>query len=486
MVKNFYIAEKMATSREVYSEDDNFIIGDDFITDRFRREARQLHLSAFPRIRREAHFTRYRNSFLKCGLDQTHDQIEQGRKLRLAETERARAAVLKQEENRRKHRCDILLCYPTNGKLVRKDGTGERTGSESRVVKGVGEQDSSLGVASSSSSRASPVSGSRGSAEKQELTTATIPRLIISPRSTSDDERCSFESNQNSRKDLPLKGGAHCGENDSPTVGRKQLNKRLSVGASRFSRTPYASYASGKHDLAGNHDRRLSAAASRLSLAPLAAENRDFVDKPVETTLKIPSLHVTSLKSDRKDSFGSSIVVVEKAGRGENPIEGRAKSSRNSSVIRNRAQKEVETDPDNRQGDGIKELNKRTHSASVSESDSESSLSWRSCMVSRVSRKSVSPTLTESQESHKNKAQTQSAHERWMWEEFDKIMQGFADLLQIEYKSVNFKNKRKAVEKDMKQIKPPLQNVAPNYSLNNPMTPLYFRFGISDRIVFRC
>lgn len=94
----------MATSREVYSEDDNFIIGDDFITDRFRREARQLHLSEFSRTRREAHFARYRNSFLKCDLDQTNDRIEQGRKLRLAEMERARAAVLKQQENRRKIR----------------------------------------------------------------------------------------------------------------------------------------------------------------------------------------------------------------------------------------------------------------------------------------------------------------------------------------------------------------------------------------------
>ena len=110
----------MTTAREAYSEDDNFLIGDDFITNRFRREARQLHLSEFPRTRREAHFARYRNSFLKCDLDQTNSRIEQGRKLRLAELERARAAVLKEDEKRRGNRRDIPMSSPKSGNESRK------------------------------------------------------------------------------------------------------------------------------------------------------------------------------------------------------------------------------------------------------------------------------------------------------------------------------------------------------------------------------
>lgn len=73
------------TFRDVYSEDNNFLIGEDFITDRLRREARQLHLSKFKTTRREAHFARYRNSFLKCDLERTNDRIEQERQLRSAE-----------------------------------------------------------------------------------------------------------------------------------------------------------------------------------------------------------------------------------------------------------------------------------------------------------------------------------------------------------------------------------------------------------------
>jgi len=114
----------MASSQDVYSEDDNFLIGDDFNTDRHRREARQLHLSQFRTTRREAHFARYRNSFLKCDLDQTNDRIEQERSLRSAEMERARVAIVKQAENRRKvirHRLsetDAMMSSATDGKLV--------------------------------------------------------------------------------------------------------------------------------------------------------------------------------------------------------------------------------------------------------------------------------------------------------------------------------------------------------------------------------
>ena len=73
-----------------------------------------------------------------------------------------------------------------------------------------------------------------------------------------------------------------------------------------------------------------------------------------------------------------------------------------------------------------------------------------------------------------------------MWREFDKVMQGFADILRFEHKSVNLRNKDETdVLKDENPIRPwpPVQNAT--HSHNNPMTPLYFRHGISDRIVFR-
>ena len=115
---------RMASSQDVYSEDDNFLIGDDFNTDRHRREARQLHLSEFRTTRREAHFARYRNSFLKCDLDQTNNRIEQERHLRSAEMERARAAIVKQAENRRKVKRyslsenDAMISSATDGKPI--------------------------------------------------------------------------------------------------------------------------------------------------------------------------------------------------------------------------------------------------------------------------------------------------------------------------------------------------------------------------------
>lgn len=148
----------MTTAREAYSEDDNFLIGDDFITNRFRREARQLHLSEFPRTRREAHFARYRNSFLKCDLDQTNSRIEQGRKLRLAELERARAAVLKEDEKRRGNRRDIPMSSPKSanesGKMSKVDTKSKGSLSGRRVTKEF-QQDSCPKISLRSSSRVS-------------------------------------------------------------------------------------------------------------------------------------------------------------------------------------------------------------------------------------------------------------------------------------------------------------------------------------------
>jgi len=83
-------------------------------------------------------------------------------------------------------------------------------------------------------------------------------------------------------------------------------------------------------------------------------------------------------------------------------------------------------------------------------------------------------------ESHAKKTQTQSAHERWVWTEFDKIMKGFADFLQIEHKSVKLRGEA-AADHDTK-TRPP-----PNVTLNsrNTLSPFFFRHGVSDQIAFR-
>ena len=80
------------------------------------------------------------------------------------------------------------------------------------------------------------------------------------------------------------------------------------------------------------------------------------------------------------------------------------------------------------------------------------------------------------------KIKTKSAHERWIWGEFDKIMKGFADFLQIEHKYVRVNMKQEAaMEKDVR-TKP-----AQKISLNSMQTlsPLFFRYGVSDQIAFR-
>ena len=80
------------------------------------------------------------------------------------------------------------------------------------------------------------------------------------------------------------------------------------------------------------------------------------------------------------------------------------------------------------------------------------------------------------------KIKTKSAHERWIWGEFDKIMKGFADFLQIEHKYVRVNMKQEAaMEKDVR-TKP-----AQKISLNSMQTlsPLFFRYGVSDQITFR-
>ena len=577
----------MATSREVYSEDDNFIIGDDFITDRFRREARQLHLSEFSRTRREAHFARYRNSFLKCDLDQTNDRIEQGRKLRLAEMERARAAVLKQQENRRKIRRESRDVIE---KMIRTSSGGNAKQSPGLEE---GKPGSSLSSSSSSSSRTSSATSKCDSTERRELTNPAISRLHGSSAMSFGDEdkgivngsnvhvenqerktanslndesvdsktnrggtkatdhgqqtkRLSVGSSrasevagkQNKRLSLPasssLRASAVAGQRDlagkqdkrhsitvsSPSLGSNVVGKgdlagkhektgfnipsssslrasavvgKRDLSAKKGKRPSLPSSSSGKsevlgqNDLAQKQDKRLSVPAKSAPRAsPTLAGEHDLAGKHEQKIARTPSLYVTSpMGDDRRSSFGSNLVVpVEQVGERDNSNEAKAKSSRDSvsSLTTSCAEKAMEPDLDN-SVEGAKESKKRAHSASVYETGSKAAtFRTSSSRISRVSRKRVSPVLTESDA---KKAQTQSAHEQKIWKEFDKIMQGFADFLHIEHKSVNMKSKGEAVvEKDTKPVKPS-QNLTSLNSRNHPMTPLYFRYGISDRIVFR-
>ena len=96
----------MSSFDYVYLEDGNILIGEDLMTERLRRELRQLHCSKFRRTRQEAHFIRYRNSFLKCELDRTNNRIDLQRRMKSEERERAMGTLLKQLEYRGKMNLD--------------------------------------------------------------------------------------------------------------------------------------------------------------------------------------------------------------------------------------------------------------------------------------------------------------------------------------------------------------------------------------------
>ena len=531
----------MATSRDVYSEDDNFLIGDDYLTDRLRREARQLHLSKFSRTRREAHFARYRNSFLKCDLEQTNDRIEQGRKLRLAELERSRAALMKKEKGRKKIRResrDLFIEKQTKGDPL-NTGSGD---------KNMNVQDekrrSGFTIASPSRSRATSVKEDHDSEERHDqLTLATKPVLQITSSMSSRDDRGSSDGinvsvnehakqtnvlaesrenkrgvhgiegcngirqnkilsvansssswsselsgarNKNRKPSVEVSSPAQASsvardyivlenQNNISTVAGKQENQ-LTVTSMNPSR---ASSMAAKRHLSGKQDKTPSRIPSRMSAV---TEKGNLVGTHVNATSTMPKLLVTrsiATSNYRRNSFGSNFVVVEKAeAQRKNSLSSSAKSL--SDFASNHAEKTAETHPshENESGaGGAKESKSRIYSAALSEAGSEDT-----SQISRTSRRTVSSALSELQEASTNnlKAQTRSAHERWIWTEFDKIMEGFANILQIEHKSVNLKNtttkSEGVVEKDTK----------PPNTHRNPMTPLYFRFGISDRIVFRC
>ena len=174
------------TSRQVYSEDDNFLIGDDFMSERLRREARQLHLSKFPRVRREAHFARYRNSFLKCDLYQTNDRIEQERKLRLAEIESAQAAILNQSRKKTRRGSQEIVCEKNTGTGL----INARTRNGSREV---GDKDSQ-GFLRSTSTMSSSLAENSNCVESQENTIVAKPRLqVTSSMSFNRDTKIAIE-----------------------------------------------------------------------------------------------------------------------------------------------------------------------------------------------------------------------------------------------------------------------------------------------------
>ena len=346
----------MASSQDVYSEDDNFLIGDDFNTDRQKREARQLHLSQFRTTRREAHFTRYRNSFLKCDLDQTNDRIEQERRLRSAEIERARTAIVKQVESRRK-----VKRYSLN------------------------ENDATILSA-----------------------TGGKPIILI--------------NNITSSREAEYKRAENLG-NDSRLARQSHRSFRHSVRNLSLSR---ASSVTGE-----------SACDS--------AEGNEQV--------------ISSVAGDGKgSSLGSN--ADEKEANEDNPSLNAGSANGKQSEI-------------------------RSPSASESRPASERNLTAKSLSAKTWNEKT--PLLNRRkgsavsfQETHAKKTQSQSAHERWVWTEFDKIMKGFADFLQIEHKSVNLRSEA-AVDQDTKSRPPP--NVTLNF--RNTLSPFYFRYGLSDQIAFR-
>ena len=342
----------MASSQDVYSEDDNFLIGDDFNTDRHRREARQLHLSQFRTTRREAHFARYRNSFLKCDLDQTNNRIEQERHLRSAEMERARAAIVKQAENRRKVKRyslsenDAMISSATDGKPIILINNITSSREANYKIKDHGN-------------------GSRLTRQSCRSFRHSVTNLSLSRASSLTGERPCDGAEENEQAITSVNTGSSLASNVDQQQA-SEVNPSLNAGS-----------ASGKE--------------SEIR-SPSASESKPASE--TNLSLKSPSA---------------------KASNGKTPLLNRRKSS-----------------------------------------------------------------PVGFQESHAKKTQSQSAHDRWVWTEFNKIMKGFADFLQIEHKSVKLRSEA-AVDQATK-TKP-----APNVTLNsrNTLSPFFFRYGISDQIAFR-
>lgn len=353
------------TFRDVYSEDNNFLIGEDFMTDRLRREARQLHLSKFKTTRREAHFARYRNSFLKCDLERTNDRIEQERQLRSAEMERERAVFVKQAERRRKivprklSDNNSKTAFATTEKLGSMDAPDEGDGAKSlqnhsRIVR-QSNQGFRQSIISQSASRASSFEGKRDLGKEIEQTAAINGRLEVRSVMSIENEKSIFN---------------HEGTVDEET-NSDQINN---------------------------------------------SENAESEKKGGSEKENPPVLPGSESGSEQNLTITSA--------RSSTPKTRNARASL---------------------------LNRRKSSSAK-----------------------LPPAVTV------KKIKTKSALERWIWGEFDKIMKGFADFLQIEHVRVNMKQES-AMEKDVR-TKP-----AQKISLNSMQTlsPLFFRYGVSDQIAFR-
>ena len=596
-------------SRHVYSEDDNFLIGDDFITERLRREARQLHLSKFPRVRREAHFARYRNSFLKCDLHQTFKRIEQEREMLLAEIERTEADVLKQsrkkplretqelfhskkaantlmdtesrigsigseglEEGMRSLSSDSIAVSSMADKRVSLTSQENATASKPRIlvtssmsnnghhgtfIEGEesfqrpsgsknryfqeGEQldeatmttglwhsseverehniatskDDERGFLAPSLRRASSVEKRRGelsaaefgrslTAGKRDSARAPVPVLSASRVPSVAGKRHSVAVSSPSRSPVITRGRNSTGkhgllrvENLSSSRASLMVGKRHSVAVSRPSRS---SSVERSRELSGRHSRlnvgslntpRASAIArKRLSVAvssPLESlkmakkrdmfrsQEKDFISPEAGLAVgercmeKIPNVGVTSTKDGRKNLFANISATVENAEAHKDEIavelsKGSPNSVENASAKDNRGTLKDQMVPSASAG-----FNAATSPTSSSRNRSRS--------LTAASAAKIRP------DQHLGKMQTHSAHERWIWTEFDGIMRGFAKALRMEHKSIaNLKNatKSEAVADNDTAKKPAL-----SHRSQNTMTPLYFRFGVSDRIVFR-
>ena len=605
----------MATSlnsRHVYSEDDNFLIGDDFITERLRREARQLHLSKFPRVRREAHFARYRNSFLKCDLHQTFKRIEQERKMLLAEIERTEADVLKQsrkkplretqelfhskkaantlmdtgsrigsigseglegglrslssdsiavssmadkrvsltsQENATASKPRILVTssMSNNGyhiTFTEREKSSQRPSESKNRYSQEGEQldeatmttglwhsseverehnittseDHERGFLVPSLRRASSVEKCRGelsvaefgrslTARKRDSARASVPVLSASRVPSVAGKRHSVTVSSPSRSSVITRGRNSTGkhgllkvENLSSSRASLMVGKRHSVAVSRPSRS---SSVERSRELSGRHSRlnvgslntpRASAIArKRLSVAvssPLESlkmakkrdmfrsQEKDFISPEAESVAgercmeKMPNVRATSTKDGRKNFFANVSVTVEnvETHKDENAVElnkGSPNSVENASAKDNtEALRKVKDQMVPSASSGFNAATSPT-----------SSTRNRSRSLTAASAAKIRP------DQHLGKMQTHSAHERWIWTEFDGIMRGFAKALRMEHKSIaNLKNttKSEAVAENDTAKKPALSR-----SSQNTMTPLYFRFGVSDRIVFR-
>ena len=286
-------------------------------------------------------------------------------------------------------------------------------------------------------------------------------------------------------------------ENLSSSRASLMVGKRHSVAVSRPSRS---SSVGRSREISGRHSRltvgslntpRASAIArKRLSVAvssPLESlkmakkrdmfrsQEKDFISPEAGLAVgercmeKMPNVRVTSTEDGRKNLFAnvSATVENEEAHKDEIAVElskGSPNSVENASAKDNRGTLKDQMVPSASAG-----FNAATSPTSSSRNRSRS--------LTAASAAKIRP------DQHLGKMQTHCAHERWIWTEFDGIMRGFAKALRMEHKSIaNLKNttKSEAVADNDTAKKPAL-----SHRSQNTMTPLYFRFGVSDRIVFR-